>query len=172
MKIGVISDTHVLQPIPWLEYIVKAHFNDVDAIFHTGDFVGLEAFNLFDGKKVYAVSGNMDTEEVKKALPTRLVVDVAGKRFGLIHGLGGPQTVERQLLEEFLGAGIDCLVFGHTHCPFNGIVDDVLCFNPGSPTDRRYAPFNSVGLLHVDDTIKGEIRIVDERRWHGSPVRT
>ncbi len=40
----------------------------------------------------------------------------------------------------------------------NERVDDVLMFNPGSPTDRRTAPSFSYGLLHVTDAgITGEI---------------
>jgi len=29
-------------------------------------------------------------------------------------------------------------------------------FNPGSPTDRRFAPKRTIGLLHLEDKIKGE----------------
>jgi predicted phosphodiesterase len=36
-------------------------------------------------------------------------------------------------------------------------VGGVLFLNPGSPTDKRYAPYNSVALLHVDDALAAEI---------------
>jgi hypothetical protein len=33
----------------------------------------------------------------------------------------------------------------------------ILLFNPGSPTDNRFAAFHSMGILTLEDTITGEI---------------
>ena len=52
---------------------------------------------------------------------------------------------------------VDLIVYGHSHTPFWGKVGDVLFLNPGSPTDNRYAPYNSVALLTVGDELTAEI---------------
>ena len=49
------------------------------------------------------------------------------------------------------------LVFGHSHQPMNEIKDGILHFNPGSPTDKIFAPFNSYGILEINDKINGKI---------------
>ena len=53
-----------------------------------------------------------------------------------------------------------CVVFGHSHIPWNEEHDGQLLFNPGSATDRRRQPRCSIGMLYVDDEEKrvwGEI---------------
>jgi uncharacterized protein len=52
---------------------------------------------------------------------------------------------------------LDCVVFGHTHRPFNQMVNGVLYFNPGSATGNRFLPFDSVGVIEVGKTITGGI---------------
>ncbi len=53
---------------------------------------------------------------------------------------------------------LDCIVFGHTHQTMNKVIDGTLFFNPGSPTDTIFAPYNSVGFLKVQKKIEGTIR--------------
>jgi predicted phosphodiesterase len=36
-------------------------------------------------------------------------------------------------------------------------VGDVYFLNPGSPTDKRYAPYNSVAILEAGDELKAKI---------------
>jgi len=60
--------------------------------------------------------------------------------------------------QEFPSA--DCVVFGHSHIPWNEEYNGQLLFNPGSATDRRRQPRCSIGLLYVDDvkkSVRGEI---------------
>lgn len=161
MKIGVISDTHLKFRDKKLERIIEDHFADAELILHAGDLVRLDILNVFEGKKVYAVSGNMDSEEVIQTLPSKRIVEIGGHRIGLIHGWGNPSGIEERISREF--EDVVCLVYGHTHCPVNERRDNILFFNPGSPTDRRFAPYNSVGILDVSETIEGEIIRLDTR---------
>jgi predicted phosphodiesterase len=55
------------------------------------------------------------------------------------------------VLAQFHNEVIDAVVFGHSHHPLNEQHSGILCFNPGSPTDRIFAPFNSIGILEVVD---------------------
>jgi hypothetical protein len=52
---------------------------------------------------------------------------------------------------------VDLIVYGHSHTPFWGEVNGVFFLNPGSPTDTRHAPFNSVAVLYVGEELKAEI---------------
>ncbi len=155
MKIGVISDTHLKYRDKQLERIVEDHFADAEIILHAGDLVCLDVLDVFEGKEVYAVSGNMDSDEVAQFLPRKRIITIKGIRIGLIHGWGNPAGIEERIRGEF--DDIECIVYGHTHRAVNERKDGTLFFNPGSPTDRRFSPYNSVGMLHVDEIIQGEI---------------
>jgi len=161
-RIGVISDTHIGDV--WggdtlIAALQKEQFHDVDLILHAGDMVDPEILSLFTTCPVLAVNGNMDP--VASGLPMRRVIATGPFRLGLIHGWGSPRGLEQRLLREFATENIDCLVYGHSHIPDCRRQDGRLLFNPGSPTDRRGAPFHSVGLLEVNDTIQGRIIALD-----------
>jgi putative phosphoesterase len=84
------------------------------------------------------------------------VVEAEGRSIGLIHGWGSPDGLPERVLESF-DPSVEVIVFGHSHrsyCQRNG---KVLLFNPGSATDRRFAPYRSVGILHLENKISGEI---------------
>lgn len=153
IKIGVVSDTHLTQRNPWFEQIIEQHFNDVDMVFHAGDLISLDVLAAFGDREVLAVRGNMDPQSLCTVLPEKQVVEVNNHRIGLIHGWGSPFGMEEKLLGEF--EDVHCIVYGHTHRPVNTVIDDILFFNPGSPTDRRFAPLNTVGILEVGDIIRG-----------------
>lgn len=155
MKIGVISDTHLRRPDERLRRIVDLYFKDADMILHAGDLVGLEVLEVFSGKDVKAVCGNMDGEDVRRDLPDKIVIELKGFKIGLIHGWGMPFGLEKKLRKQF--EDIDCLVYGHTHHACNRVTNDVLFFNPGSAIDRRFAKRNTIGLLEIEDKIRGEI---------------
>jgi len=79
-------------------------------------------------------------------------------RIGVVHILGDSHNRDRVARQEFPNAR--CVVFGHTHVPWNQEYDGLLLFNPRSATDRRRQARCSVGLLYVDDEVKrvwGEI---------------
>jgi putative phosphoesterase len=161
MKIGVISDTHLRFRDEQLEKIVEDHFADAEIILHAGDLVCLDILDIFAGKEVYAVSGNMDSDEVVRALPSKRIITIKGHQIGLIHGWGNPSGIEDRIREEF--NDIECIVYGHTHRPVNEKKKGTLFFNPGSPTDRRFSPYNSVGILDVNETIQGEVIRLEKR---------
>jgi hypothetical protein len=157
IKIGVISDTHLTGADERLKKIIAEHFSDVSLILHAGDLVDLSVLDMFEGKEVKAVFGNMDYPSVKEKLPEQLIFEVKGCKLGLIHGWGAPWGMEKKILER-LGK-LDCIVYGHTHKPANHKIDDVLFFNPGSAVDRRFAASRTIGILEIDKEVVG--RIID-----------
>ena len=155
MKIGVVADTHSL-PMP--AQMLK-DFKDVDLIVHAGDFCSFKTVEqLRKIKEVTGVFGNMDGSEIRKVFPRSQVLKVAGRAVGIFHGEGAAQTILEKVQAEFKGKKVDAVIFGHSHQPFNQVIDRILYFNPGSPTDIVRAPYRSYGILEVTDKgIKGNI---------------
>ena len=157
MKIGVISDTHIPKAASDLPAAVYSEFRKVDLILHAGDLVELKILDrLKKLAPVKAVRGNMDEREVRLALPEKEVIDINNKfKIGLIHGYGAPYSLPERIGSQF--GRVDAIVFGHSHTPLNEVRDGVLFFNPGSPTDKIFAPYNSFGILEINETIEGRI---------------
>ena len=156
MKIGVLSDTHIPKAAERLPDALYEHFKGVDLILHAGDLVSKEVLDELNGiAPTIAVQGNMDSWDVKKTLPRKKIVQALDFKIGLIHGWGHPAKLIDILSKEF--EGVDVVVFGHSHEAIKEERDGVLYFNPGTPTDKVFAPFNSFGILKVNKTIKAEI---------------
>jgi putative phosphoesterase len=156
MKVGVISDTHVPTIIRVLPPILFDIFKGVDLILHAGDLVELSVLDELRAiAPVEAVAGNMDGSEVHLKLPGKKVISIGGYSVGLTHGKYKIDIQRTMIRKEF--DDVDLIVYGHSHTPFWGKYDCVYFLNPGSPTDKRYAPFNSVAVLEVGDDLKAEI---------------
>lgn len=163
LRIGVLSDTHFKSlghGLPLLQRLIAGPFREVEIVLHAGDLVQPDILLAFVDRTVHAVRGNMDGPE--SDLPLRRVLEIGGFRIGLIHGWGAPEGLEERLVPEFKGEELHCLVYGHSHRPVCHRRDGILFFNPGSPTDQRWAPYPSVGLLELDRTIEGRILSLEE----------
>jgi len=156
MKIGVISDTHMVKPSDSLIRLMESVFADVSMVLHAGDLTSSEILEAFSGKKVVSVRGNMDHYDVSQDFPDKRVIEVEGYRIGLTHGWGARTGVEDRIKEVF--QNVQAIVYGHTHKPANHVKDEVLFFNPGAFSDTTFGDRNqSVGLLTIDNGIKGTI---------------
>jgi putative phosphoesterase len=156
MRVGVISDTHVPAIAPSLPAVIFDIFQGVDLILHAGDIVEMSVLDeLRTIAPVEAVAGNMDGLEVHVSLPYKKIIPLAQYRAGLIHGKYKIDVQREMIRKEF--DDVDLIVYGHSHTPFWGKVNGVYFLNPGSPTDKRHAPYNSVALLEVGDEVKAEI---------------
>ncbi len=156
-KIGIISDTHIPARASSLPKKVFEYFKDTDLILHAGDLETLDVLEeLKKISKVISVHGNMDPYDIVSKLPSSLIIKINNFKIGLTHGKGAPEGIRQRILEEF-NEKLDSIVFGHTHQPFNEIENNTLFFNPGSPTDTIFANINSIGILKINNNIKGEI---------------
>ncbi|UCD55244.1 MAG: metallophosphoesterase family protein [Candidatus Omnitrophota bacterium] len=155
-RIGVISDTHIPRAALDLPERVYKEFRGADMILHAGDLIEMSVFEkLRKIAPTHAVSGNMDTYEVKEALPQKETINVEGFKIGLMHGYGPPAKIIDTVSKEF--NGMDVIVFGHSHSAFCERIKNTLFFNPGSPTDKIFAAYNSFGILEIGKEIKGRI---------------
>lgn len=155
VKIGVISDTHLTGYDDKLKRVLAEHFRDVDLILHAGDLVDLRVLEIFGGKEVKVVCGNMDNFSIKEKFPEHLLFEIRGFKFILIHGWGSPWGIEEKISARF--DNVNCIVYGHTHKPANHKKDNVLFFNPGSAVDRYFASSKTIGILEIDKEVSGRI---------------
>jgi putative phosphoesterase len=148
MRIGVLSDTHVTSFAQLPGRVVRT-LAGVDLIIHAGDFV---ARDVLEGLKrlgeLKAVAGNMDSEELKRLLPEKTVLEIEGRRVAIIHGWGAPGGIDERVGGMF--DDVDIIVYGHSHRAHNEVKNGVLFFNPGQA-------MNSFGILTIDREVRGEI---------------
>ncbi|MDY6879240.1 MAG: metallophosphoesterase [Desulfatiglans sp.] len=159
MKIGVLSDTHLSGVTRELEEIYNRYLADTDLILHAGDIVSAELIDFLSAHSFYGVCGNMDPAEVCDRLPPKWVLEVGGLKLGLIHGWGSSKGLEDRIRQEF--QDVDAIVYGHSHRPANQVREGILFFNPGTATGHSSAGIHTIGILQVDDTIRGEIITLD-----------
>lgn len=158
MRILVLSDTHVPRMAKDIPKAVYEEAGKCDLILHAGDITEPRVLEkLKKIKKTVAVSGNMDAPQLSSALKPREIIEVKGFRIGLTHGSGPPDGLIEKVQEEFRKDKVDCIVFGHSHHAVNETRDGVIFLNPGSPTDKIFAKFNSYGIIKVSRKIEAEI---------------
>jgi len=161
--LGIITDTHIPQRIKVLPPRVSEVFRGVDRILHAGDINARRVLDqLAEVAPVEAVAGNADL--FGHGLPSTRVIEVAGRRIGLVHGHGGWSRYLRSKVRDRFGydeehylkivhqsfGPVDAIVFGHTHRFYRAERSGVLLFNPGPIAPDFYnTPGPQVGLLHV-----------------------
>jgi putative phosphoesterase len=111
---------------------------------------------------VEAVAGNADLWG--HGLPLTRVIELDGRRIGLVHGHGGWSRYLRSKVRDRFGydeehylkivhqsfGPVDVIVFGHTHRFYRAERSGILLFNPGPIAPDFYnTPGPQVGLLHV-----------------------
>ncbi|MEC0109108.1 metallophosphoesterase [Paenibacillus taichungensis] len=148
MKIIVISDTHLPRRARKLPDPLVEALSDADLILHAGDWSDWSVHKLLSAyAPVEGVAGNTDPPEIGQKLGFSRIVEVDGLRLGLVHGHLGSKSTEQNAIHTFAGQQVDAVIFGHSHIPVMYTVNDVLIFNPGSPTDRRFQPQYSFGIM-------------------------
>jgi putative phosphoesterase len=149
MKIGVISDTH-----NFFDPQIPELFKGVDHILHAGD-IGLPwiIMELEQIAPVTVVLGNNDTGLSYKE--TEFVK--LGRRKFLVHHIVDVHRPSETLRRRINRERPDVVVFGHSHKPFNEIVNGVHFFNPGYAGKPWFGDPRSVAVLHcAEKSIRAE----------------
>ncbi len=122
MNLYVFSDSH--RKTPAMLALISP---PPDAVIHCGD--GCEdLYNVESDIPVYAVRGNCDSSR----RPEELFLTFCGLRIAVTHGhLFGVKSSLTPLALHYKDRA-DLVLFGHTHTPFDGVVEGVRLFNPGA----------------------------------------
>ncbi|MDF0725683.1 metallophosphoesterase [Cytobacillus sp. S13-E01] len=151
MLLGILSDTHMPKRAKELPIALIDGLKSVDLIIHAGDWQMLDVYKeLVALAPVVGVAGNVDAVEVIEQFGYKKVLKIDDFKIGLVHGHGKGRTTEQRVLNEFKEQTLNCIIFGHSHIPVNKTINDILLFNPGSPTDKRRQKQYSYGLISVN----------------------
>ncbi|WP_148581905.1 metallophosphoesterase family protein, partial [Alkalibaculum bacchi] len=106
---------------------------------------------------VTAVAGNNDSVHLHEILGSKKILDIGNFRIGITHGHGqSGKTIDR-VIKCFQEDEVNCIIFGHSHMPLSQLYNDILLFNPGSPTDKRRNKNYSFGILEIHESIQPHI---------------
>jgi len=160
-RICVISDTHMPRRAHTLPAACRARLARADLVIHAGDHsdaASLAALRAI-GPPVVAVHGNVDGEDLRRALPATAGVEAAGLRIAVVHDAGPAAGRLARMRRRFPDAGL--VVFGHSHIPLvERAPDGFAILNPGSPTDRRRHPHHTMAEVEVAPGAAPRIAIV------------
>jgi putative phosphoesterase len=157
MVLAIISDTHLPRGRRALPAACVERLRAADLVLHAGDLAAATVLDELEalGPPVAAVHGNADDAELRRRLPAQRVVEAGGARIAVLHDAGPAAGRLARLQRRF--AGCDAVVFGHSHIPLHerDPATGFQIFNPGSPTDRRRQPRNTMGLARAGDGAVG-----------------
>jgi uncharacterized protein len=140
MLIGVVSDTHGL-----LRPEALTALAGVEHILHAGDVGDIGILAALRGiAPVTAIRGNIDTEGACAELPETEMVEVGGTTFYLVHRI-------EDLDISPTAAGVDVVVYGHSHKAAVERRGEVLYLNPGSAGPRRFQLPVTLALVTVTE---------------------
>ncbi len=157
MLIGLISDTHIPDPIRELPAQLKEVFHGVDLILHAGDIYAVSVLDELELRApVLAAEGDDDLGSTAsdRRVERKHILNVDGVTIWLAHLVvwSWPPFIS--------GAPPDVMVFGHTHEASLLSSDGVLQVNPGSATFPHYSvDLGSVGMLK-NNSGKAEAQII------------
>jgi putative phosphoesterase len=150
MHIAIISDTHMPRGKRRLPAACLERLTAADLIIHAGDVCTLAVLrDLERVSPVVAVRGNVDDAELRALLPETRVVSVGDRlELGVIHDAGPSRGRLERMRRRFPRAA--AVIFGHSHLPLHETAPDGFqIFNPGSPTERRRAPYRTMGIART-----------------------
>ena len=159
MRLLLISDTHLPVRAKKLPAPVWEAVDGADVVVHAGDWVSVALLDELEAraKRLIGCWGNNDGPELRARLPEVARVTLDGMSVAVVHETGPAKGREARC--EAAYPGVDLLVFGHSHIPWDTTAPSGLrLLNPGSPTDRRRQPTHTWMTARVQE---GELRWVD-----------
>ena len=164
VRIGLVADTHRgLRRTPLPPELLRG-LAGCDVILHAGDVSAPWVLEeLGELAPVRVVPGNNDVGEWTRTAPLTRFLRSGHFTLALTHGHDGRGTARENTLA-LLRNVVDCAVYGHSHQPEVVEREGLLMINPGSPTQHRWAPAPTFGILTVGDTLHARIITLPPRR--------
>lgn len=148
MQIGIISDTH-----SYMDPRAISLLQGVDHILHAGDIGSIDIIQeLRSIAPVTLVRGNVDRGGPTSLFPTDETLELEGHRIFLTHELKPPKSDADPILELYQKAGIQVVVYGHSHIAYQRRWNNILFFNPGAAGKRRFKVVPSIGFITLTES--------------------
>jgi len=160
VRLLLTTDTHLPKRARRLPAELLAEIGRADAVVHAGDWVDAATLDLLEARarRLIGVYGNNDGPELRARLPEVAAAELGGLRFAVVHETGPAGGREQRCADRF--PGVDVLVFGHSHIPWDTTAPGGLrLLNPGSPTDRRRQPYCTYMTAEVAGGRLSEVRL-------------
>jgi len=139
ISVGVLSDTHGL-----LRDEVRSRLRGCSMIIHAGDVGSLSVLTeLRRIAEVVVVRGNVDTGPWAKELKPTEYVAIGDALICVVHDLS---TLEL----DPVAAGVNVIIYGHSHRPVIEHKGGILYLNPGSAGPPRFRLPIGMALLRID----------------------
>ncbi|MGD9947425.1 MAG: metallophosphoesterase family protein [Desulfobulbus sp.] len=156
IRVGILSDTHLVRPDSRFKKQVRHCFQGCDMIIHAGDLTNPSILEVFLGIQIVAVHGNMCGEPVRTRYPARQLFALGRFTIGLTHGADLGPDIENALFDIFPEA--DCMIYGHTPRPSIQYYGDILMLNPGSfQATSRYGTPGTYAILEAGEQLSASI---------------
>lgn len=147
----LIADTHVPARARRLPDSVLRAIDEADIVVHAGDWIDVATLDLLESRArlLVGVYGNNDGPPLRDRLPEIARFTVEDVDVAVVHETGQKQRREERMDADF--PGVDLLVFGHSHIPWDTVAPSGMrLLNPGSPTDRRRQPVCTMMTVAID----------------------
>ena len=165
IKITILGDTHInsFEELP--KEILKEVLHS-NWVIHVGDYTSLGVLNglvNLKGERFRGVYGNADPIDVRNLVQSKEIIEILGKKIGIIHpAIGGPdENLEDKVLNEFANEDLDIITYGHSHESKIITKENILLVNPGKGylEINYFGPPTTIVILTIDnDEIQGEIK--------------
>jgi putative phosphoesterase len=142
MKLVLISDTHLPVRAKKLPAVLWEEIEAADVVIHAGDWVNVELLDELTQRSARLIGcwGNNDGPLLRARLPEVARETLDGLSVAVVHETGASKGRDERCEKAY--PGVDLLVFGHSHIPWDTTTPRGLrLLNPGSPTDRRRQPY-------------------------------
>lgn len=147
-RIGIISDTH-----SYLDPQVFTYFNEVDEIWHAGDFGSMELIKeLQQFKPLKGVYGNIDDQKIRTEFPENLIFNCEQVKVLMTHIGGYPPKYNARVKPLLRKEQPQLFIDGHSHILKIMFDEPLQCLhiNPGAAGKQGWHKVRSLVRLSID----------------------
>ena len=158
-KIGLLSDTHGYWDDKYLQY-----FEPCDEIWHAGDIGSLELMErLAAFRKLRAVYGNIDGQDIRRLCPQTLRFTVDGAEVLMKHIGGYPGKYDPSVKGTLLVHPPKLFISGHSHIlkvKYDKTLD-MLHINPGAAGIYGFHKVRTLVRFAVDGGVFKDLEVIE-----------
>lgn len=158
--IGLLSDTHT-----YFDEKLKKFFEDVDEIWHAGDFGDSKTSDQISAyKPLKGVYGNCDGTETRSIHPYIQLINIEGMKILMIHIGGYPGRYDSRALQLIDAHRPDIFICGHSHILkiINDKKRNMLVINPGAAGIQGFHNVRTALRFKIE---KGKISDMEVGEW-------